>query len=179
MLWHSYLIQLLWKRLVHKHDQNTHLDLFGCNCPIKQTLCISISGPVEFVGWEMLRFQTSGSNNVSNVQGRGFVEKAICCCVEGAGFEILKASEGYISATEHGGNHQVHLRRISNTPSLCFIPLISVSAASSFCFFRLVHLLTLKWAIAGRSTLKYPNEPQLCHSDSWKWNVQLCNETSR
>lgn len=36
-----------------------------------------------------------------------------------------------------------------------------------------------KWAITVRSTLKYPNQPQLCHSYEWKWNVQLRNETSR
>lgn len=36
----------------HKHDQNTYLDLFVCNCPIKHILCISISG--LWSQWELL-----------------------------------------------------------------------------------------------------------------------------
>lgn len=38
--------------LAHKHDQNTYLDLFVCNCPIKHILCISISG--LWSQWELL-----------------------------------------------------------------------------------------------------------------------------
>lgn len=43
-LCHIIISNSLRMRSAHKHDQNTYLDLFVWNCPIKHILCISISG---------------------------------------------------------------------------------------------------------------------------------------
>lgn len=51
-LCHIIISNSLRMRSTHKHDQNTYLDLFVCNCPIKHILCISISGLRS--QWELL-----------------------------------------------------------------------------------------------------------------------------
>lgn len=125
-------------KTAHKHDQNTYLDLFVCNCPIKHILCFSISGlwsQWEFAGWEMLCFQASGNSDVSNVQ-RGKKRKESgalpkCCTIkrEEVGFHVPKASKGFSSAEECGCNHHTHLRRDSSSLSTTH------SLFVSFCFY--------------------------------------------
>ncbi len=54
-----------------KHDQNTYLDLFVSNSPIKHILCMLLSrlgSHEEVAEWKMGCFQALGRKNVNNAQ---------------------------------------------------------------------------------------------------------------
>ena len=125
----------------HKHDQNTYLDLFVCNCPIKHILCISISR--LWSQWELLAekccaFKLQGAAMWAMFRvGKKSGPLPKCCTIkrEEVGFHILKASKGFSSAVECGCNHHTHLRRdysrLSTTHlvSLSHFPFTPVSVA--------------------------------------------------
>lgn len=62
-----------------KHDQNTYLDLFVSNSPIKHIHCMLLSGPgshEEVAEWKMGCFQAFGRKSVNNAQSP---RRMVCC----------------------------------------------------------------------------------------------------
>lgn len=81
-----------------KHDQNTYLDLFVSNIPIKHILCMLLSGlgsHEEVAEWKMGCFQALGRKIVNNAQS---LEKnsVLPKCFQGREERRIKEKERYV-----------------------------------------------------------------------------------
>lgn len=165
-----------------KHDQNTYLDLFVSNSPIKHIHCMLLSGlgsHEEVAEWKMGCFQAFGRKSVNNAQSR---RRMVCRLsvskeekrkTEICGFpQSGKPQRGPLVKSQTRRDHcflfhTSFLPTITHTPIFSFLPVLYKWTPSDIC----------STCICGRFAINHRAKINEVESFTLWWSIKLVQVT--